>query len=180
MSKLTKIALSKSLKKELEIKKFDKITVKEVVERAGVNRQTFYYHFQDIYDLLEWTFAEDLSGCHVEPFTMTSWTVQLKNVIDYIDKNRVVVENIYNSLDHDFIRKSLGESIRPSIEEAITGDINNAKFENDDITLAVKLITWVVVECLMEWVSTHFKSNPYQTLEQVEHLFGGLMSEKRE
>jgi AcrR family transcriptional regulator len=40
-------------------KTLDKITVKEVVQRCGVNRQTFYYHFRDIYDLLDWMFAHD-------------------------------------------------------------------------------------------------------------------------
>ncbi len=37
----------------------NKITVKEIVNRCGVNRQTFYYHFRDIYDLLDWMFINE-------------------------------------------------------------------------------------------------------------------------
>ncbi len=178
MHELTKTTLSKALKQKLETKRFDKITVKEVVECAGVNRQTFYYHFQDIYDLLEWTFSEDLNNCRVEPFTTENWKIQLKNVIDYINSNRIIVENIYNSLDHDFIRERLSNEIRPSVEKTITGDVSDEEFQADDLAIAAKLISWIIVECLMEWVGTHFKSNPYEMLEHVEHLFGELMSEK--
>ena len=45
----TKLALANALKKLLQKKFLDDITVKELVEECEVNRQTFYYHFQDIY-----------------------------------------------------------------------------------------------------------------------------------
>ena len=55
MSQLTKYALEQSLKKLLRERPLDKITIKDLVEDCGVNRQTFYYHFQDIYDLIAWS-----------------------------------------------------------------------------------------------------------------------------
>ena len=54
----TKRALSRSLKRQLSTRTLDKITVKDIVEDCGVNRQTFYYYFRDIYDLLEWNFQD--------------------------------------------------------------------------------------------------------------------------
>ena len=59
MASSTKEALGNTLKKMLSVKPIDKITVKDLVEECGVNRQTFYYHFDDVYDLLEWVFEED-------------------------------------------------------------------------------------------------------------------------
>ena len=59
MASSTKEALGNALKKMLAIKPIDKITVKDLVEECGVNRQTFYYHFDDVYDLMEWVFEED-------------------------------------------------------------------------------------------------------------------------
>ena len=61
MSQTTKRALSASLKKLLAKKPLDKITVTDIAEDCEVGRQTFYYHFQDIYDLMEWTFTEETS-----------------------------------------------------------------------------------------------------------------------
>ena len=59
MSSSTKEALGAALKKMMAVKPIDKITVKDLVEICGVNRQTFYYHFDDGYDLLEWVFEAD-------------------------------------------------------------------------------------------------------------------------
>ena len=50
----TKRALAASLKKLMEKKPLSKITVSEIISDCNVNRKTFYYHFQDIYDLLKW------------------------------------------------------------------------------------------------------------------------------
>ena len=59
MSSSTKEALGAALKKMMAIKPIDKITVKDLAEICNVNRQTFYYHFDDVYDLLEWVFEAD-------------------------------------------------------------------------------------------------------------------------
>ena len=52
-SQLTRRAIAESLIKLLNDKPLDKITVKNVVEECGINRNTFYYHYRDIYDLVE-------------------------------------------------------------------------------------------------------------------------------
>ena len=59
MSTSTKESLAAALKQMMNVKPIGKITVKDLVEICGVNRQTFYYHFDDVYDLLEWVFEED-------------------------------------------------------------------------------------------------------------------------
>lgn len=59
MSQMTKRALVASLKELMAEKPLDKITVTDLTEHCGVNRMTFYYHFKDIYDLVEWACVEE-------------------------------------------------------------------------------------------------------------------------
>ena len=59
MAQMTKNALADSLKTLLETRTVDKITISDITEHCGVNRMTFYYHFQDIYDLLEWSWIRE-------------------------------------------------------------------------------------------------------------------------
>ena len=59
MSQITKRALEQSLKNLLLKKPLNKITISDITEDCGINRMTFYYHFQDIYDLVEWSCLED-------------------------------------------------------------------------------------------------------------------------
>ena len=54
MSTITKRALEASLKKLVKTKPLNKITVSDITDDCGINRMTFYYHFKDIYDLVEW------------------------------------------------------------------------------------------------------------------------------
>ena len=59
MSQITKRALEQSLKNLLQQKPLSKITISDITEDCGISRMTFYYHFKDIYDLVEWACAED-------------------------------------------------------------------------------------------------------------------------
>ena len=56
----TKKRLAQALKKSMAKKSFDKITVKELLEACDLSRPTFYYHFQDIYALMEWMFNNEM------------------------------------------------------------------------------------------------------------------------
>ena len=59
VSQTTKRALEASLKKLLLQKPLNKITINDITEDCGVNRMTFYYHFKDIYDLVDWIMVEE-------------------------------------------------------------------------------------------------------------------------
>ena len=83
--------LAEALCQLLETKTLEKITVKDIVARCGVNRQTFYYHFQDIYDLLDkW-----LDRKKNQSFAMTqltgSWTDRLKVLLHAMQENPKLV-----------------------------------------------------------------------------------------
>ena len=73
MSQVTKRALAASLTKLLSQKPLDKVTVKDIIEDCGVNRQTFYYHFKDIYDLVDWIFLEMASEFLEGKETYDTW-----------------------------------------------------------------------------------------------------------
>lgn len=55
-SNITKKALASTLKELMNEKSFAKISVTDICERCGMNRKSFYYHFQDKYDLANWIF----------------------------------------------------------------------------------------------------------------------------
>ena len=59
MSDLTKKALAEALKNRLSKTTLKNITIKDLTDDCGLNRQTFYYHFSDIYELMEWIFVDE-------------------------------------------------------------------------------------------------------------------------
>lgn len=73
MLKNAKEAFAQSLKKMLEKKTLEHITVKDIVEDCGVSRQAFYYHFNDIYALVEWIFLEEASAALANNRDIDTW-----------------------------------------------------------------------------------------------------------
>ena len=62
MKDLTKIALGESLRKLMAEKPLNKITISDITNECGCNRMTFYYHFHDIYELLEWALEQETAN----------------------------------------------------------------------------------------------------------------------
>ena len=107
ISLITKKTLSESLKRAMEKKPFQKITVSELVLDCNINRKTFYYHFADIYDLLKWTIEVE-SVEIVKRFNLhTDYREAISFVMDYIDENRYMLNCAYNSIGRDELKRFL-------------------------------------------------------------------------
>lgn len=94
----TKRTLSASLKKFMEHKKISKITVSEIIADCGVNRKTFYYHFEDIYALLKWTFEQETVEVLKRFDLVQNPEEALVFILDYVDKNNHILNCAYDSM----------------------------------------------------------------------------------
>ena len=103
MASSTKEALGNALKKMIGVKTIDKITVKDLVEECGVNRQTFYYHFDDVYDLLEWVFEEDCNRVLPKEIRYETWKENVIKYFHYLADNRAFVLNVFNSQNRKYL-----------------------------------------------------------------------------
>ena len=93
----TKRTLAESLKKLMRTKPFSKITVTEIVNDCGVNRKTFYYHFEDIYALLRWIFEEEAVNIVRQFDLLKDYNSAMEFVSNYIDENRDLLRNAYDA-----------------------------------------------------------------------------------
>mgnify|MGYP000269679267 FL=1 len=95
MASTTKRALESSLKKLLLEKPLNKITVTDICEDCGISRMTFYYHFQDIYDLVEWSCLEDAGKALAGNRTVGTWQKGLLSTFNLVRADRPFVMNVY-------------------------------------------------------------------------------------
>ena len=89
MSNTTKQALEASLKKVMLQKPLDKITISDITSDCGISRMAFYYHFKDIYDLVEWSCLEDAKRALQGKKTYDTWQEGILQIFE------AVMENIY-------------------------------------------------------------------------------------
>ncbi len=81
VAQTTKRALEASLKKLLLRKPLNKITINDITEDCGVNRMTFYYHFKDIYDLVDWILVEDAAEALEGRQNFETWSEALLDAL---------------------------------------------------------------------------------------------------
>ena len=107
MAGSTKYALEDALKKLLLQKPIDKITINDLTEECGISRMTFYYHFKDIYDLVEWVCIEDGKRALQDKKTYDTWQEGMGQIFEAVLENRPFIMNVYHSISKDKIESYL-------------------------------------------------------------------------
>ena len=118
----TKRMIADSLKKLMKNKPFSKITVSDIVLDCGINRKTFYYHFEDIFALLKWLFEEEAIEV-VKHFDLyTDYKSAILFTMDYVNKNDYLINCAYDSLGRDYLKNFFFSDfvniVRASIDES--------------------------------------------------------------
>ena len=85
----------------------DKITVKALIDACHISRQTFYYHFRDIYDLVEWACQEDARRILDGKRTYTTWQEGFRRILDGLIDNRPFILNVYRSVRREQVETFL-------------------------------------------------------------------------
>lgn len=115
----TKKILCDTLKELMKHKAFSKITVSELVRSCNVNRKTFYYHFEDIYDLLKWMLEQEAIEV-VKGFDIVEeYKDAFLFVINYVEKNSYVLNCIYDSVGRDELKRFFYQDFIGLIENII-------------------------------------------------------------
>ena len=105
MSQTTKRALEASLKHLLLQKPLKKITINDIAEDCGISRMTFYYHFKDIYDLVEWACVEDAAQALAGKKTYDTWQEGFLNIFYAVQANKPFIMNVYHSVSRERIEQ---------------------------------------------------------------------------
>lgn len=173
MLKNAKQVFAESLKKMLSKKSLDHITVKDLVEDCGVSRQAFYYHFTDIYNLVEWIFIEEASAALANNCDIDTWQQGYCRVLKRMCENKDLVINSYRSVSREYLEnfmyKVLYQVIYPVVEEQAAG-LNVDKKHKEFIAHFYSL---AIVAMGIDWVRTGMKEEPEEIAEQVAVLVKG-------
>ncbi len=175
MSTTTKRALEAALKKLLSHTTLDKITVQDIAAEAGVNRQTFYYHFHDVYGLIEWILEDELNKVLAGDDGCETWQHGVMVVFGYLKDNRVLIQNTYHSIGRDTLEQYIQMVIRPILQPILERGMIGCDITDEDKEFTLTVYTISMTALLLEWVRTGMKVNPEELVERLNRLFGGSM-----
>lgn len=173
MSQLTKKAIIDSFVKLLNEKPFDKIAVKDIVEDCGINRNTFYYYYQDIYALLEEIFETEASKVIDENKTYLSWQEGFIQSTAFALQNKRAIYHIYKSISREKLENYLYRVTDDLMVKYIKQQAEGLKVTDEDIRLVSAFYKHAIVGIVLEWLERGMKDEPEHVIRRLGQLFDG-------
>lgn len=173
MSQTTKRALEASLKHLLLKKPLDKITINDIAEDCGINRMTFYYHFKDIYDLIEWSCVEDAARALEGKKTYDTWQQGFLQIFEAVLVNKPFIMNVYHSVSREqvelYLYKLTFNLLIGVIEEKAAG----MAVSDEDKKFIADFYKYAFVGIMLEWIRGGMKEDPKGIVEHLSILIHG-------
>jgi len=175
MSDLTKRALAQSLKKIAVQKPIDRITISELTRMSGVNRQTFYYHFRDIYDLIEWIYTTEAARALGNNRTYETWEEGLTEILEYILANRSFVMSSYHSLSREHLEQYLYSRTKELMCSVIDELSRNRPLSEEDRTFIADYYKYAFVGLVLDWIGKGMEEDPHELVARLDQVIQGSM-----
>lgn len=136
-SMITKRALAEALKELMETMPFEKINVALIAEKCGMSRKSFYYHFRDKYDLVNWIFDMETRELGLQLGAQGTYSARMEflaQICDYFYANRSFYRKALRIQGQNSFSEHVREAIRPIIKgrvEYLLAGENADDFELD-------------------------------------------------
>ena len=173
MSQTTKRALEASLKNLLLQKPLNKITINDITEDCGISRMTFYYHFKDIYDLVEWACAEDAARALEGKKTYNTWQEGFLNIFHAVLENKPFIMNVYRSVSRERIEQYLNPLIRSLILGVVEEKSEGMAVGETDKQAIAGFYKYAFVGIMLEWIGGGMKEDPAAIVDRVSVIVRG-------
>ena len=152
MASSTKDALASALKQMMSVKPIEKITVKDLVELCGVNRQTFYYHFDDVYDLLEWVFEQVGNRVLPKEVVYEHWREDVMIFFEYLYDNSAFAMNVYNSSNRLYMLRYLKTRLQSCITSFAVIVSEGRNVDRQDFDFVVEFYANGIIGLISQWM----------------------------
>ena len=173
MSQATKRALAASLKNLLLQKPLTKITINDIAEDCGISRMTFYYHFKDIYDLVEWACVEDAARALKGKKTYDTWQEGFLNIFHAVQENKPFIMNVYRCVSRERIEQYLNPLIHSLILGVVEEKSKEMAVSEPDKRFIASFYEYAFVGVVLEWIGGSMKEDPAEIVERTSAVGHG-------
>lgn len=175
MSSFTRDAIINAFLQLLDERPLSKITVKDIVDACGVNRNTFYYHFEDIPALIEAISKKELDTLIQEHARVDSIEDCLMISVDSILKRRRMVLHLYNSNNRDFYERELMDICQYLVATYFDSKLAGRRIDPEDRDILLRSYRCWCFGLLVDWLSGGLKEDVKPNLKRLCELYDGAI-----
>lgn len=169
----TKQAIAESLKHLLLKKPITRITINDIAEDCHISRMTFYYHFNDIYDLVEWMCEEDARRALGENRTLDTWQQGFLSLLNTVQANKPFIVNVYRSVDRAQIEQYLKRVTEKLLLTVIDEQAQGIDITDENKRYIASFFTYGFIGIMLEWIHYDMKVPPERIVETTEKIIHG-------
>lgn len=172
----TEAELAKALKELMKTKSFEKISISDITSYCNVHRQTFYYHFTDKYELLEWIVHNELISPLVDNFSLDNlydkftdmFTTMRAEKCFYHNALKININELFNYISNLATRQF--SLLLNEIERN-----NNIRSNSDDeIKMMSEFFGYGISGVILEWVRHGMKETPEMMVERIKNIIDAI------
>lgn len=173
MASFTKKAIMESFIKLLNEKPLSKITVKEIVDECGINRNSFYYHFQDIPALVEEILQVEAERIIQGTGKSESFEDCLMTAIEFAMNNKQAVLNLYNSGNREAYEHYINRIVRHIVREYLEKVTEDIPVQREDLGLMVDFYKNIFVGIIIDWMRDGMRHDIMKPAQRILYLYEG-------
>ena len=173
MSDITKRALEASLKNLLLKKPLDKITINDIAEDCGISRMTFYYHFKDIYDLVEWSCMEDARRALEGKKTYDTWQQGFLQIFEAVQANRPFIMNVYRSVSREHVETYLYRLTYELLIGVVREQAQGLNVPEEDQEFIAHFYKYAFVGLMLDWIRDDMRGDPQAIVSHLGKVVHG-------
>ena len=180
MSGFTKEIIIRTLFELLNEKTLAKITVKDIVERCGVNRNTFYYHFRDISDVVECALLREVDQVFERPVEVDSVLECLEVLVNLIGENKKAMLHIYCSVQRETFTSALDKMCQYIVKQYVIHNFEEEIMEKEDMKALMHFYKCVMTGVILDWMDHRMSYDLTEYAEMLRSLYGNTFEKTLE
>ena len=157
----------------LKTKSLGNITVTDIVSQCGVSRQSFYYYFDDIYDLIEWYFTQETEKALDEYSDIDSWQTGYIRMMHWAQKNKPLVTNVYRSIQREYIEVFMYRVLYQYMIKVVQTEAEQFQVTQEQCESIAKFYTLAINAISLEWIRTGMQEKPETVANNVSFMIEG-------
>ena len=175
MSELTKKALAAAAAEILRKKSLDKITIKEITDACGLTRNTFYYHFEDIYDLLGWMLIKEADEILTRFSEEEQWEEGFLEGLSFLYENKKMIYHIYKTINRGDLDKYLNKVGEVYALRLVNIQAEGLGFSREAVKTAANFYINAFVGTVLRWIENDMKESPEALAKLCDTMFKGTV-----
>lgn len=175
MAQLTQKAIVDAFTELLNERPFDRITVTDITSRCGISRNTFYYHYSGIYDLIDAMFRAEVDRTLGTPHDYQGWLDGFVEGTRFALENRTAVYHLYKSIDHRRLERYLYDIALAATTRLVDQVSAGKPVEEGDKKDLATFIAAAITGTIIEWLERDMRDDPSVFMANVARMFEGTL-----